>query len=71
MTDAMLTVEPVNKSFPVSHGLGAMFRSRSWQTMPRRHGAGKSTLVKLLSTLTVADRDRMTLDGVDGMLWMY
>jgi len=26
--------------------------------------------VKLLSTLTVADRDRMTLDGVDGMLWM-
>lgn len=36
MTDAMLTVEPVDKSFPVSHGLGAMFRSRSWQTMPRR-----------------------------------
>jgi ABC-2 type transport system ATP-binding protein len=36
MTDAMLTVEPVDKSFPVSHGVGAMFRSRSWQTMPRR-----------------------------------
>jgi ABC-2 type transport system ATP-binding protein len=86
MTDAMLTVEHVDKSFPVSHGLGAMFRTLAWQRIPRRqvlfdvnlrvergelfgllgpNGAGKSTLVKLLATLTIADRGRMTLDGID------
>jgi ABC-2 type transport system ATP-binding protein len=36
MTDAMLTVEHVDKSFPVAHGLGAMFRTLAWQQIPRR-----------------------------------
>jgi ABC-2 type transport system ATP-binding protein len=36
MTDAMLTVEHVDKSFPVVHGLGAMFRTLAWQQIPRR-----------------------------------
>jgi ABC-2 type transport system ATP-binding protein len=86
MRDAMLTVEHVDKSFPVAHGLGAMFRSMTGHRIPRRqilfdvnlavargelfgllgpNGAGKSTLLKLLATLTVADRGRMTIDGID------
>ena len=36
MMDAMLTVEHVDKSFPVAHGLGAMLRSFSGRPMPRR-----------------------------------
>ncbi len=32
----MLTVEHVDKSFPVSHGLGAMLRSFAGQAVPRR-----------------------------------
>jgi ABC-2 type transport system ATP-binding protein len=86
MRDAMLTVEHVDKSFPVAHGLGAMLRSFAGRTVPRRqvlfdvnlrveqgelfgllgpNGAGKSTLLKLLATLTIADRGRMTIDGID------
>ena len=82
----MLTVEHVDKSFPVAHGLGAMLRSFAGRTVPRRqvlfdvnlrveqgelfgllgpNGAGKSTLLKLLATLTIADRGRMTIDGID------
>jgi ABC-2 type transport system ATP-binding protein len=86
MRDAMLTVEHVDKSFPVAHGLGAMLQSMTGHRIPRRqilfdvnlavargelfgllgpNGAGKSTLLKLLATLTVADRGRMTIDGID------
>ena len=36
MTDAMLTVEHVDKSFPDSHGLGAMFRTLAGRRIPRR-----------------------------------
>src|ERR1700685_4107642 len=36
MTDAMLTVEHVDKSFPVSHGLGGMFRTLTGRRIPRR-----------------------------------
>ena len=82
----MLTVEHVDKSFPVAHGPGAMLRSILGHRIPRRqilfdvnlavargelfgllgpNGAGKSTLLKLLATLTVADRGRMTIDGID------
>jgi ABC-2 type transport system ATP-binding protein len=86
MREAMLTVEHVDKSFPVAHGLGAMLHSMTGHRIPRRqilfdvnlavargelfgllgpNGAGKSTLLKLLATLTVADRGRMTIDGID------
>jgi ABC-2 type transport system ATP-binding protein len=34
--DAMLTVEHVDKSFPVEHGFGAMLRSLAGQRIPRR-----------------------------------
>nr|MDQ6941141.1 ATP-binding cassette domain-containing protein [Candidatus Eremiobacteraeota bacterium] len=82
----MLTVEHVDKSFPVMHGFGAMLRTLTGQHVPRRqvlfdlslrvgrgelfgllgpNGAGKSTLLKLLATLMVPDRGRMTIDGID------
>jgi ABC-2 type transport system ATP-binding protein len=36
MRDAMLTVEHVDKSFPVEHGFSAMLRSLAGQSIPRR-----------------------------------
>ena len=36
MMDAMLTVEHVDKSFPVSHGFGAMLRTMAGRRIPRR-----------------------------------
>src|SRR3979409_273188 len=36
MRDAMLTVEHVDKSFPVMHAFGAMLRTVTGQHIPRR-----------------------------------
>ncbi|HZO92212.1 MAG TPA: ABC transporter ATP-binding protein [Candidatus Baltobacteraceae bacterium] len=36
MRDAMLTVEHVDKSFPVAHGFGALMRSLTGRRVPRR-----------------------------------
>jgi ABC-2 type transport system ATP-binding protein len=85
MTDPMLTVEHVDKSFPATQGAAGMLRSFLGGT--ERHqvlfdvslsvgrgelfgllgpnGAGKSTLLKLLATLIVPERGRMTIGGVD------
>ena len=85
MTDPMLTVEHVDKSFPATQGAAGMLRSFLGNS--ERHqvlfdvslsvgrgelfgllgpnGAGKSTLLKLLATLIVPERGRMTIGGVD------
>jgi ABC-2 type transport system ATP-binding protein len=36
MRDAMLTVEHIDKSFPIAHGFGAMLRTLAGQAIPRR-----------------------------------
>ncbi|HEY0393294.1 MAG TPA: ABC transporter ATP-binding protein [Candidatus Elarobacter sp.] len=59
MTDAALTVEHVDKSFPVSHGFGAMLRTMAGRRMPRRQ-------VLFDVNLTVARGELFGLLGPNG-----
>jgi ABC-2 type transport system ATP-binding protein len=59
MRDAMLTVEHVDKSFPVSHGFGAMLRSMTGRSVPRRQ-------VLFDVNLTVARGELFGLLGPNG-----